>query len=137
MRPSQTKNLYQRLGIERESSPEEIKTAYRKSALRWHPDQNKGNEEMSKLEFIAVSEAFEELYYNRKISERKTESESVDEEFERYWKLFNDIFDNVEMLKPMKQIVMPEMYTLLKMFGVDIFNYEKPKTDEEKKELED
>ena len=60
-RPSEIKNLHERLGISSSASQEEIKSAYRKLAHQWHPDKNPGNEVASRLEFIAVSEAFKEL----------------------------------------------------------------------------
>ena len=35
--------LYDSLGIKPEATQDEIKKAYRKSALKWHPDKNKDN----------------------------------------------------------------------------------------------
>ena len=60
-KPSETKNCYERLEISKNASDEEIKKAYRKQALKYHPDMNNGNEESSKIEFIAISEAYENL----------------------------------------------------------------------------
>ncbi len=59
IKPSEIKNLYDRLEINEDSSVEEIKKAYRKSALKWHPDIC--SDKNAKLEFLAISEAYETL----------------------------------------------------------------------------
>lgn len=35
--------LYDSLGIKPDASQDDIKRAYKKAALRWHPDKNKDN----------------------------------------------------------------------------------------------
>lgn len=55
-----SKDYYRTLGIEREASAEEIKKAYRKLALKYHPDKNQGNAE-SEEKFKEISEAYEVL----------------------------------------------------------------------------
>ena len=49
-------DYYVRLGISRDASQEEIKNAYRKLALRYHPDRNKSSDAEEK--FKEVSEAY-------------------------------------------------------------------------------
>ncbi|KZT67946.1 DnaJ-domain-containing protein [Daedalea quercina L-15889] len=53
-------DYYKLLGVERNASDDDIKKAYRKMALKWHPDRNKGSEAATK-KFKEVSEAFEVL----------------------------------------------------------------------------
>ncbi|KAG6891373.1 hypothetical protein C0992_008084 [Termitomyces sp. T32_za158] len=54
------KNYYDILGISKSASDDEIKKAYKKMALKWHPDRNKNSEDATK-KFKEVSEAFEVL----------------------------------------------------------------------------
>jgi DnaJ-class molecular chaperone len=52
-------DLYQILGISKDASQEEIKKAYRKLALKWHPDKNKSSEAEEK--FKEINQAYEIL----------------------------------------------------------------------------
>jgi molecular chaperone DnaJ len=37
------KNYYDILGVGEDADADEIKKAYRKAAMKWHPDRNKGD----------------------------------------------------------------------------------------------
>jgi len=51
------KDYYKILGVSKSASPEEIKKAYRKLALKYHPDHNKGNNSAEAM-FKEISEAY-------------------------------------------------------------------------------
>jgi DnaJ-class molecular chaperone len=51
---------YRVLGVSRGAAPEDIKSAYRREALRWHPDRNPGVGEAEER-FKAASAAYEVL----------------------------------------------------------------------------
>jgi len=57
---SAKKDYYQLMGVSREASQEEIKKAYRKLAVQYHPDRNPGDREAEER-FKEITEAYEVL----------------------------------------------------------------------------
>jgi len=53
-------DYYQRLGVTRDATTEDIKKAYRKLALKYHPDRNEGSKD-AEAKFREVTEAYEVL----------------------------------------------------------------------------
>lgn len=60
LKKSQRKDYYKIMGVEKDAGPDEIKRAYRKMAVRLHPDKNPGDEN-AESKFKDLSEAYETL----------------------------------------------------------------------------
>lgn len=54
-------NYYEILEIHRSSTDMEIKKAYRKLAMKWHPDKNPDNAEEAAKKFQEIGEAYDVL----------------------------------------------------------------------------
>jgi len=54
-------DLYAVLEVSRTATEQEIKKAYKRLALKWHPDKNPDKKEEALLEFKKISEAYEVL----------------------------------------------------------------------------
>lgn len=55
------KDYYEVLGVSRTAAIEEIKSAYRKAALKWHPDRNPENKSEAEVKFRECTEAYSVL----------------------------------------------------------------------------
>ena len=63
------RDYYDILGVNRDSSQSEIKRAYRKLAMKHHPDKNQGNEESEK-KFKEAAEAYSVLSDDQKKAQK-------------------------------------------------------------------
>lgn len=55
------RDFYKTLGVPRSASQQQIKKAYRKLSMKWHPDKNQDNKEKAQKKFIEISHAYEVL----------------------------------------------------------------------------
>ncbi|MFP4415767.1 MAG: DnaJ C-terminal domain-containing protein [Chitinivibrionales bacterium] len=73
------KDYYKVLGIEKSASPEDIKKAYRKLAMKYHPDKNPDNPQASER-FREITEAHEVL----SDPEKKKKYDTMGSDWQRY-----------------------------------------------------
>jgi curved DNA-binding protein CbpA len=50
--------LYDTLDVSEHATTDEIKRAYRKAAMRWHPDRNVGREHVARTAFLDIQNAY-------------------------------------------------------------------------------
>lgn len=103
---SAKRDYYEVLGVERTAAAPDIKRAYRKAAMQWHPDRNPGNAEAEER-FKEAAEAFEVLSDEgkRKLYDQYGHEgprgagfsgfQGTDEIFSRFSDLFGDLFGNL------------------------------------------
>jgi molecular chaperone DnaJ len=58
---TEKRDYYEVLGVERTASADEIKRAYRRGALKYHPDNYKGDKAEGEIRFRELAEAYEVL----------------------------------------------------------------------------
>ncbi|MFA6570955.1 MAG: J domain-containing protein [Bacteroidota bacterium] len=73
------KDYYKILGVEKTATSEQIKSAYRKLALQYHPDKNKGNK-TSENKIKEINEAYEVL----KNPEKRKKYDNINSNYSRY-----------------------------------------------------
>jgi len=55
--------MYNKIGVPKNADDEALKKAYRKQALKWHPDRNPNNKEEATKKFKELAEAYEVSYF--------------------------------------------------------------------------
>jgi molecular chaperone DnaJ len=61
MAKANQRDYYEVLGVTRTAAVDEIKSAYRKAALKWHPDRNPENKSEAEIKFRECTEAYSVL----------------------------------------------------------------------------
>ena len=125
-------NYYRVLGVPKEVNHEELKKAYKKLALKWHPDKNVDNKDQAETNFKNISEAYGVLsdpkkrrIYNQVGKEGLKNTAGVPtynfgNAQDLFKQFFNnsDIFENVINKKHKSKVVS----NIEKEMGVDIDN---------------
>ena len=55
------RDYYEVLSVSRTATQDEIKSAYRKAALKWHPDRNPEHKDTAEAKFREATEAYSVL----------------------------------------------------------------------------
>lgn len=87
-----SEDYYKTLGVEKGADQEEVKKAYRKLAMKYHPDRNPGNHEAEE-KFKKISEAYAVLSDPEK--RKQYDTYGSDQFSQRYSQ--EDIFRNVDL----------------------------------------
>ena len=74
------------LGIQRGASQKEIKAAYRKLSLKYHPDRNKNEKDGEK--FKRIIEAYQFLRLEEKSSHKKSEVD-IESTYTTFWRYYD------------------------------------------------
>src|SRR5262245_25677439 len=101
--PVAERDYYEILGVAKDASPDEIKRAYRKLALKYHPDKNPGDK-AAEQKFKEMANAYEVLSdpEKRKVYDRRGKQgvqdmgfqgfEDTEEIFSHFGDVFGDLF---------------------------------------------
>uniref|UniRef100_UPI0037E719B0 dnaJ homolog subfamily B member 2 n=1 Tax=Semicossyphus pulcher TaxID=241346 RepID=UPI0037E719B0 len=94
-------DYYNVLGVSKTASQDDIKKAYRKLALKWHPDKNPDNKDEAEKKFKELAEAYEVLSdkskrdeYDRFGNDRMRQTGSSTSDFSSDFPGFNFTFRN-------------------------------------------
>ena len=112
------KDYYKILGLNKSASPEDIKKAYRKLAMKYHPDRNKGNK-IAEEKFKEISEAYAVL----SDSEKKKQYDMFGAEGFQQRYSQDDIFSNFDFSNIFKEFGFGNIGGWKRGGGSGIFNH--------------
>ena len=98
---SNPKDYYAILGVSKTATEGEIKKAYKKLAMKWHPDKNRDNQKVAEVKFKEISEAYQVLtdknkraQYDNRGKYTKFDSSDFGFAFTNARDLFKDFFND-------------------------------------------
>lgn len=62
--PNMGVDYYKLLQVDRNANDDDLKKAYRKLAMKWHPDKNPNNKKEAEAKFKQISEAYDVRQFN-------------------------------------------------------------------------
>eukprot|EP01083_Nonionella_stella_P298024 1011861_1 len=91
-------DYYEILGVDKDVDQKAIKKAYRKLALKWHPDRNRDNQKEAEQKFKEIGQAYEVLSDPRK--RKAYDNGGMDKVFMDFGDIFehfneNSFFDDI------------------------------------------
>lgn len=62
-------DYYKILQVDKNASDDDLKKAYRKLAMKWHPDKNPNNKKEAEAKFKQISEAYDVCQFHPSFSD--------------------------------------------------------------------
>ena len=91
-------NYYKELEINLDASQDDIRSAYKKLALKWHPDRNPNNKEEAEEKFKKISESYQMLSdTNKKKRYDDHGHENFNYNFQNKKDLFKNFFEDIPL----------------------------------------
>ncbi len=87
------KDYYNILQISKNATKDEIKSAYKKLALKYHPDKNQNNKEFAEDKFKEISEAYQVLSDDKK-KQNYDLGNNITVTNQNPFDIYNNIFEN-------------------------------------------
>ena len=90
-------DYYKELEISKDANEQEIRSAYKKLALKWHPDRNPNNKEQSEEKFKRISESYQVLSDSDKRKKYDVYGNNNKYEFENPQDVFKNFFQDIPL----------------------------------------